>query len=440
MPQVKKTIDPKKQYVFPEKLNIIHYNSKILVIAVEIGNWIVLENERQLEFFTLLKTNTVEKSLELFTGDQKDAVETVIQIEAKRFENQIITKTDKRNQMMIYLTNACNMRCPHCFMYADYTKENEITADEIIGFLKAFKENGGEQVTFSGGEVTTRTDFSQIIKRTYQLGLKINVYTNGTLWTDEMIDDLSPCISEVQISIDGYNEEENARVRGKGNFEKALVTVEKFVNLGIKTRVAITPFFDKGLEDKKQQYIDFGNNLLKKYKGKKFSIRFSGEILKGREVSLTKEQNKLYGKIIEEISSKTIQIIGESIFVESHKNFRVFDNCSYGNTYLSSTGDIFPCSRIFELKPYANIRKDSYEKIFAISKKAKFLTNVDNLEPCSSCHLKYICGGGCRLVHFKNVPSIEDFDSAKIEPRVCTEAEKEYFYDLMIKSNKDIFQ
>ena len=440
MAQVQKSIDPKKQYNFPKNIEVINYDSKIIVIAVDIGNWLILENENQLTFFNLLKNNTLEKSLELFKGEYNDAVQTVIQIEAKRFENQTVTKTDKSNKAMIYLTDGCNMRCPHCFMYAGCKTENELTCDEIIEFLTAFKKNGGNTVTFSGGEVTTRNDFSNIINRTFQLGIKIDVFTNGTLWTDEMINELSSKISEVQISIDGYNEEENARIRGKGNFEKALSTVDKFVNAGVSTRIAVTPFFDEKLESKKENFIEFANSLLLKYKDKKFSIRFSGELLKGRDVNLDKAENEKYKKIVEEIASKTIKIVGESIFVESHKKFNIFDNCNFGNMYVSSTGDIYTCSRLSELKPCANIRKDGFDKVLSISKKAKFLTNVDNLEPCNKCHLKYICGGGCRLVHFSNVPELGDFDSVKIAPRKCSKQEKEFFYDLMIKSNKDIFQ
>lgn len=440
MPQVQRSIAPTKQYCFPQNLSFVRYGSRILVIAVDTGNWIVLENESQLDFFNLLREYQFEQSLEIFKGAREDAIQTLIQIEAKRFENTVVTKTDKRTQTMMYLTNGCNLRCPHCFMHADYKKENELTLDEIVGFLSEFKKTGGKKVTFSGGEVTTREDFSEIIRKTRELGLEIHVFTNGILWTDEMIAELAPKIAEIQISIDGYCEEENARVRGKGNFEKALATVDAFVKLDVDTRVAVTPFFDSDMENKKERFINFANLLLKKYEGKKFAIKFSGELLKGREVDLSKADGEKYSKIVEEIAAKTIKIVGESIFVESHKKFNIFDNCNFGNMYVSSTGDVYPCSRLSELTPYANIRKDGFAKVHEISKKAKFLTNVDNLEPCKQCDLKYICGGGCRLVHFSNVRQIDSFDSAKIAQRTCSNSEKEFFYDLMIKSNKDIFQ
>lgn len=437
--QVQKTIDPKKQYIFPQNISIVRYDSKILVIAVETGNWIVLENESQLEFYNLLNENTLEKSLELFKGEQNDAIQTVIQLEARRFENQKVSKTETK-KLMIYLTNECNMSCPHCYMYAGFKKEDELTCVEIINALKEFKKDGIQKITFSGGEVATRSDFFEIINKTYELGYNIEVLTNGVLWTDEMIDELSPKLEKVQISIDGYCEEENARVRGKGNFEKALNVAEKFINHGVNTRIAVTPFFDENLESKVDDYAKFANDLIEKYKGKQFDILFTGGLIKGREVDLDKYQNDKYSEIIEKIYAKTIPLSRKIVFIERHKKFEILDNCSFGNMNISSNGDIYACSRISEMKPFANLRSDSFEKIRELSNKAKAVSNIDNLEPCNKCELKYICGGGCRLIHFKEIAEISDFNKAKIPPRICTQKEKESFYDLMIKSNKDIFQ
>ena len=63
------------------------YNGYILVIANETANWIVLENDSQLEFFELLKGFPLNEALDVFKGNMIDAQKTVIQLEAKRFEN-----------------------------------------------------------------------------------------------------------------------------------------------------------------------------------------------------------------------------------------------------------------------------------------------------------------------------------------------------------------
>lgn len=429
---VKKNINLDKKYCFPDNICTVHHKDKIIVISVDTANWLVLDNENQLDFFYLLKSNTLGKSLELFDGNKNDAVNVVIQIEAKSFENKD-TKRTPEGSIFIYLTNACNMRCPHCYMYADLKKENELILDEIISILTEFKKQGGNKVTFSGGEVTMRKDFAEIINKTFELGYKIEVLTNGTLWASEMIDLLSKKISEIQISIDGYCEEENAHVRGKGNFQKSLDTVDKFVKNNVATTVACTPFFDDSLEQKIGLYSDFAKNLIQKYKGKNFKVIFTADLIDGREIKFSPIEKNNYSNIIKKIYENIYGITSDSSFIERNKSHSVLNNCSFGNLYVSSIGDIFACSRIFEINPFANIRKNSFEEIMLLSQNQKNISDVNNLHPCKDCELKYICGGGCRLVYFSSFPQENN-------TRTCSKSNKEHFYDLMIKVNKDLYQ
>ncbi len=438
--QIKKEIDLNKKYIFPNDLVVVRYNSKIIIIAINIGNWIVLENERQLKIFNLLKDNSIAKAFSIFNDYKEDVIHTIIQIEARQFERNSVVNKSRTNNIMFYLTNACNLRCPHCYMHSDYKKENEININEIIKFLSELTNFNISKVTFSGGEVCMRDDLVEIIDSTYNLNFKIKILSNGTLWNDKLIEKVASKISEIQISIDGYSEEENAKVRGKGNFYKALDTVDKFVNLGVKTRIAITPLFDKNLENKIHNYINFSNQLLEKYKGKKFDISFSRKLIRENKLIFNDFEDQKYFEIIDKIYNEINTISNRLAFIERHKNFEVFDNCSFGNLYISSIGDVYACSVISKLKPFANIKNGNFSKIIKMAKKAKAISNVNNLEPCNRCELKYICGGGCRIIHFNQIVQADNFELENIPQRICTKSEKEFFYKLMIKSNKEIFQ
>ena len=72
-------INSSKRYCLPEKTTIVRYNGYILVIANETANWIVLENDSQLEFFELLKGFPLNEALDVFKGNMIDAQKTVIQ-------------------------------------------------------------------------------------------------------------------------------------------------------------------------------------------------------------------------------------------------------------------------------------------------------------------------------------------------------------------------
>ena len=81
-----------------------------MIVSPLTANWIVLENEEQLNFFKLLQTNNLETALKSFKGNQKDAHAVVIQIEAKQFEKKDVRPANYSGVMQFHLTNACNMK------------------------------------------------------------------------------------------------------------------------------------------------------------------------------------------------------------------------------------------------------------------------------------------------------------------------------------------
>ena len=84
--KVRKEIDLCKRYNVPENISVRSCDGVYLVVAREHANWIVLENEQQLQFFELLQSYSLGEALEVFSGEKKDAVAVVTQLEAKRFE------------------------------------------------------------------------------------------------------------------------------------------------------------------------------------------------------------------------------------------------------------------------------------------------------------------------------------------------------------------
>ena len=80
-------------------------------------------------------------------------------------------------------------------------------------------------------------------------------------------------LSRVQISIDGYSEETNSKVRGKGNFSRALQTVESFLKYHVYTEISVTPYLDKNLEVDYPKYVEFAKNLYQKIWRYKFSSK-----------------------------------------------------------------------------------------------------------------------------------------------------------------------
>ncbi|MBQ6786385.1 MAG: radical SAM protein [Lachnospiraceae bacterium] len=436
-------IDENKIYKMPDYI-IKSYNKKYLVIVPDTGIWIVLNTDEELKIFDFLANgNSIKDALLKF--DEEDVINVLVQIEAKGFIDLQTENIDNAETMQIYLTNACNLRCKHCYMYADNSFENELTYDEIIEVCKMFKLTGGKYVTLTGGEVSVRRDFPQLLRGINAVGLGIHILSNGVSWDDELIDLVAAIdVERVQISLDGFDEITNAEVRGKGCFEKALTTIDKLVKKNVNVYLAVTPLYDIILKNKKG-YIEFAKNLVEKYKEYNFLINFSFELIEGRDISNTDiiKYNKQYMKIMGEICEAVYPGSELESFVINHKDRKIFNNCGYGRINISSTGDVYFCSRVTEIKKYGNIRKDSFDRIKEIMSRVRELADVTNLQPCKECELKYICGGGCRVDHFRELSQIEDiFDEnamCNIKARKCDQYNKEYLYQMMIDSNERLY-
>lgn len=436
-----KHIDLDKKYSFPINLSTVRHQGKILVISVETACWLLFENEEQFKFFEFLKENTIREAMDLFAGSHADVIHVITEIEAKHFEDRNVLKQPKGN-LHLYLTNNCNMHCPHCYMFAGEKLKNEITTEEVKSFLQSYSEHGKTEMTISGGEATTRKDLLKIVEFAHAKGLKVRLLTNGYLLSDNFIDSISPLLYQIQISVDGYSEEENAKVRNKGSFTNVLHSVDRFVRNGVPTEIAITPYCDDSLGEKVHEYANFGKTLKEKYAAYNFKVKFTTGILDGRETNFNNALREQYRKTMMEVTNLYFgKDVSEDSFIGSIKRKRIYDNCSYGGLTVSANGYVYACSRILGIKPYANIRTHSFEYIWEVAKKAEALSNISNLEPCNKCNLMYICGGNCRIKYFPFFKNCSGYDNVngKIK-RDCNQSIKNSFYDLMIKTNKRIYQ
>ena len=226
-----------------------------LVVSIQSANWLVISTNFQKELLErFIAGDTVGDVYSLITSeDEMTQFKTLLAaIFARQFASTEkapdLQYLEGYKMLNCYLTNSCNLRCEHCFMNSGERLKDELTANEWKRILKEFRAEGGETVTFSGGEPLMNSSFEDLVKYASTSGLLGTVLSNGILWTQEKIKSLSPYISEVQISIDGVDEQTNAKVRGKGHFDKIVDTVILFANEGVRTSVATT-FTLKNLEN-----------------------------------------------------------------------------------------------------------------------------------------------------------------------------------------------
>lgn len=423
-------VDICKRYLFPKELEIVEYKGWYLVIYTEGIMWLILQNEEELMVFKTLQTGlSIEEVLEKY--NENAVMQVIMQIEAKKFEAPVKSAIEE-NSIYIYLTNNCNQRCRHCYMYAGEKDYNELNWQEWVRVLSDYKKAGGQGVTFTGGEVTVYKGFENVLMHAHNLGLSVTVLSNGILWTENMIIRLSEYIDEVQISLDGYDSVSYFSVRQYDGFDKALETIKSFYNKGTRVSMAVTPLYDS-IDEFIDKFEIFAKQFMAQYPN--VFIKLNLELLQGREVNTSKSENREYGKKVRELVERIYPDYYIENFVLNFPNKGIRKNCGFGEISIAPNGDVFWCNRIHELNSKMNVQKEAIEDIIKASHNMKEFTSVDNTKGCKKCNVRYICGGGCRM----DYDGIAKADEHQGEwSYQCTG--KDQIYEKMILSNEYFFE
>lgn len=126
------------------------------------------------------------------------------------------------------ITHRCNLRCVHCYL-GDQSVINsdptqEITTAQWIALIDEITEAGCLNLLITGGEPLLRKDFSEIYRHAKTNGMLVSVFTNGTMFTDEIIslfEEFPP--SAVEISLYGATAETYEKITGiAGSYERCV--------------------------------------------------------------------------------------------------------------------------------------------------------------------------------------------------------------------------
>ena len=424
---VEMEVDLNKRFHFPSELVVKKYENNNIIIYTEGVLWLVLSDEEKKVFDFFSTGGSIADALEQF--DEDDVLNVILQIEAKQFEHPIVREADEKN-IYIYLTNNCNERCKHCYMYAGDIKIEELSPEVWMKILTEYKACGGQGVTFTGGEVTVYKGFKKVLKKAHDLGLIVTVLTNGIRWDENEILECSAYIDEVQISIDGYDRNSYYAVRQFDGFDKAIATLIKFSESGTRSSMAVTPLYDN-LEQFVVHFEPFARDIIEKYP--QIYIRFNLELLNGRDVQNTQIDNVEYRRNIRALVERLYPDYYTETFPLNYEGHIIRKNCGFGEVAIAANGDIYWCNRIHELSSKWNVLTTGIKKIMERSYEIKTNTDVNHSTACRNCEVRYICGGDCRM----NYPGIEQADNyTGMWENVCPSGNKEAIYKKMVLCNE----
>ena len=135
------------------------------------------------------------------------------------------------------MTSRCNEDCSHCVR--SRWMGNELTYDEIVNILEQLAEEGAMELTFTGGDPLVRNDFLPIMRKSHELGFALFLFTNATLITQEIAQDLAKLrVQEVDVSVYGVTPEiHDGITRLKGSLHRTMRGISHLHEAGIPVNV-----------------------------------------------------------------------------------------------------------------------------------------------------------------------------------------------------------
>lgn len=329
------------------------------------------------------------------------------------------------NDMYISLTNSCNLNCIYCFNKEKRLKKirkNELYIDTLYvkKALVEFKELGGKNIVFTGGEPSLHKKLLEYAEIAYEIGLNPKMITNVINLKNIDMNKLFTYIKSVEFSIDSSNEDILNELWncGKKDYLKDIILVFNAIsnisNEKNRIKVIIAPVINKVNAESIIELINFVDNNLKNCeigwnftKYESIGNREADErlVISDEEFStiLLSIAKVLTGKD-GSCKSENAKNAYEKLFAISSGGKKVAQNRKKGITctpsfFLNVNGDVYICQGFDEdIDGYlGNIKDKSLDDMFG-SDKFKCVRErlkIENVEECCDCELRYACAFKC---------------------------------------------
>ena len=308
-------------------------------------------------------------------------------------ESSINRKSRIPESGLFELTYRCNLECVHCYCKGSEDLDKELSTTEVKGVLDQLHKEGCLGITFSGGEPLIREDFWEIYLSAKRKGFLIDIFTNGTLLTEEkqkFLQRYPP--RSIEITLNGITKETyEAITQVQGSFDKVMANIKELVSRDM-------PLVIKA-------------NCLKQNKEQIAKIKAFSKELFGKDKKRFKFDPHIYPRLNQDktpcryrLSPSELKEIMQSdteIYAEYEKRLKAEHGLARDKEFL------YQCSSWltrFFINPYGrlkfcqftenfstDLRKDSFKQgfynVFPLLMKERFKSN----SKCKDCRLRSFC-------------------------------------------------
>jgi radical SAM protein with 4Fe4S-binding SPASM domain len=320
-------------------------------------------------------------------------------------------------------TDACNLRCKHCYQGAGKMSSDELGLEERLNIVDQLVDNDVVAIAFSGGEALLRNDFWEVARYAAQKGMYLSLASNGTLLTRDVVRRLLDVgIEYFEISLDSVDPLKHDAFRGvSGAWERTVAGIQNVVAERAYSCIAttITSENSNELEDiiafSKKLGVDrtLIFNFIPVGRGSDIvDVDLSPEVredilqqmyrhLSGQdekwEIFTTAPQFSRVCMMNSQTGVISLAHVGAAGFSDKVGLLAEYiGGCGAGRMYsaIQPNGIVTPC--VFLPIPVGDLRSESFIDIWKNSEVMQSLRERHDLKGhCGSCDYRNVCGG-CR--------------------------------------------
>jgi len=143
---------------------------------------------------------------------------------------------------------SCNNKCVHCVIQdckADLLRNGksiDLSQEEIFALLNSARNAGADRIVLTGGEISIRKDFPDILHRCMEMGFETVVQTNGRLLNKPAIIEAISAYENISfvVALHGVSAKTHDSItQVSGSFKESLKGMQAMTKLGRKVTVKV---------------------------------------------------------------------------------------------------------------------------------------------------------------------------------------------------------
>lgn len=298
-------------------------------------------------------------------------------------------------RLELEISNPCNEKCFHCYRHHLNGRKGFLSAKDANSVFQQAFVLGARAVTITGGEALLNPQWKEIVAIADTLGMRISLYTNGTLLTASDVDFIKSLknLKEVQFSLYSLVPEVHDKITGLlGSCEKTKKAIQLVHQNGIPLFVSCP-----GMKENKEtlpQLMEWCDEQEIPSCANIFifgSSNYDGENLAHR---LSVEDLEDYFNITMANNGRLSYLWGSRCDTcNTEKDLFYGGACS--SLCLAGDGTIYPMIGWYE--PLGNIHRDSLESIYKNHPLLQEIRNITikDIPDCAQCTVVDYCDFCC---------------------------------------------